>query len=89
MRRRATAVLILTTVFLIFGASQEPDRAEAARPKSSAPAITGFYDSAPQQKWEKLFLAVPAPKRAEAHLRTLTAATMLPGNFSRTASKPK
>ncbi|HTM39574.1 MAG TPA: PA domain-containing protein, partial [Terriglobales bacterium] len=79
MRRRATAVLILTTVFLIFGASQEPHRAEAAKPRSSAPAITGFYDSAPEGKWEKLFLAVPDPKLAEEHLRTLTAAPHMAG----------
>ena len=79
MRRRATAVLILTTVFLIFGASQEPHRAEAAKPRSSAPAITGFYDSASEGKWEKLFLAVPDPKLAEEHLRTLTAAPHMAG----------
>ena len=51
MRRRATAVLILSTVFLIFGASQEEHRAEAAVPRASAPGITGFRDSAPEQKW--------------------------------------
>ncbi|HKC72044.1 MAG TPA: M28 family metallopeptidase [Terriglobales bacterium] len=79
MRRRATAVLILTTVFLIFGASQERHRAEAAEPRSSPPAITGFYDSAPEEKWEKLFLAVPDPKQAEEHLRTLTAAPHMAG----------
>jgi N-acetylated-alpha-linked acidic dipeptidase len=79
MQRRATAVLILTTVFLIFGASQERHRAEAAEPRSSAPAITGFYDSAPEQKWEKLFLAVPDPKQAEEHLRTLTSAPHMAG----------
>ena len=79
MRRRATAVLILTTVFLIFGASQEQHRAEAAEPKSSAAVITGFNDSAPEQKWEKLFLAVPDPKQAEEHLRTLTAAPHMAG----------
>jgi N-acetylated-alpha-linked acidic dipeptidase len=79
MRRRATAVLILTTVFLIFGASQEHHRAKAAEPGNSAPAITGFRDSGPEEKWEKLFLAVPDPKQAEEHLRTLTAAPHMAG----------
>ncbi|HET7751832.1 MAG TPA: M28 family metallopeptidase [Terriglobales bacterium] len=79
MQRRATAVLILTTAFLIFGASQERHRAEAAEPRTSAPAITGFHDSAPEEKWEKLFLAVPDPKQAEEHLRTLTAAPHMAG----------
>ncbi|HEY6936803.1 MAG TPA: M28 family metallopeptidase [Terriglobales bacterium] len=79
MRRRATAVLILSTVFLIFGASQEEHRAEAAEPRASAPGITGFRDSAPEQKWEKLFLAVPDPKQAKEHLRTLTAAPHMAG----------
>jgi N-acetylated-alpha-linked acidic dipeptidase len=80
MQRRATAVLILTAAFLILGASEERDRAEAARPKtSSAPSITGFYDAAQEEKWEKLFLAVPDPRRAEEHLRTLTAAPHMAG----------
>src|SRR5437868_4440804 len=79
MQRRATAVLILSTAFLIFGASQERHRAEAAETKGSAPAIAGFHDSAEEQKWEKLFLAVPDPKQAEVHLRILTAAPHMAG----------
>jgi N-acetylated-alpha-linked acidic dipeptidase len=79
MQRRATAVLILSAAFLIFGAGEERHRAEAAETKGSATAITGFYDSAQEDKWEKLFLAVPDPKQAEEHLRTLTAAPHMAG----------
>ncbi len=79
MRRRATAVLILTTAFLIIGAGEERDGAEAARPKVPPPVITGFRDAAQEVKWEKLFLAVPDPKRAEEHLRILTSAPHMAG----------
>ena len=78
MRRRATAVLFLTTAFLTIGASRQRHGAEAAGPKSTA-AITGFHDAAQQEQWEKLFLAVPDPKRAEEHLRTLTSAPHMAG----------
>src|SRR5579864_6615020 len=79
MRRRATAVLILTTASLLIGAGEERDRAQAARPKASTPAITGFHDAAQEEKWEKLFLAVPDPKQAEEHLSILTAAPHMAG----------
>ena len=79
MRRRATAVLILTTASLLIGAGEERDRAQAARPKASTPAITGFHEAAQEEKWEKLFLAVPDPKQAEEHLSILTAAPHMAG----------
>ncbi len=79
MGRRATAVLILTTAFLMMGAGEERDGAEAAKPKVSPAAITGFHDAAQEVKWEKLFLAVPDPERAEEHLRILTSAPHMAG----------
>lgn len=79
MHGRATAVLILTTAFLIAGASKDRQRAQAAGPEASPAAITGFHDSALEVKWEKLFLAVPDPKKAEEHLRLLTAAPHMAG----------
>jgi N-acetylated-alpha-linked acidic dipeptidase len=79
MRRRATAILILTTAFLIVGAGEERDHAQAAQPKASPPPITGFHDAAQEEKWEKLFLAVPDPKQAEEHLRILTTAPHMAG----------
>src|SRR5512146_2951224 len=79
MRRRATAILILTTAFLILGAGEERDHAQAARPKPSPAAITGFHDAAQEERWEKLFLAVPDPRRAEEHLRILTSAPHMAG----------
>ncbi|HLK31529.1 MAG TPA: M28 family metallopeptidase [Terriglobales bacterium] len=46
---------------------------------AAAEAITGFRAPAEEQKWEKLFLAVPDPAQAEEHLRTLTAAPHMAG----------
>ncbi len=78
MHRRASTVLVFTTIFLLLGASQEGRHADAAASKSPS-AITGFYDAAQEEKWEKLFLAVPDPKQAEEHLRILTAAPHMAG----------
>jgi N-acetylated-alpha-linked acidic dipeptidase len=80
MQRRATVILILTTVFLILGAGEKQDRAQAAAPDAASPAaITGFFHPAQEVKSEKLFLAVPDPKKAEEHLRILTAAPHMAG----------
>lgn len=79
MHRRATAVLILTTIFLVLGASEKLDRAQAAKPKGSSHPITGFNDASQEENWEKLFLAVPDPKQAEEHLRILTSAPHMAG----------
>ncbi|MGH9208771.1 MAG: PA domain-containing protein, partial [Acidimicrobiales bacterium] len=46
--------------------------------KAAAP-IRGFHDSAAEQSVERKFLAVPDPRLAEEHLRTLTAAPHLAG----------
>src|SRR6185437_7632582 len=78
MHRRASTVLAFTTIFLFLGASQEGHHADAAAAKSPS-AITGFYDAAQEEKWEKLFLAVPDPRHAEEHLRILTAAPHMAG----------
>jgi N-acetylated-alpha-linked acidic dipeptidase len=45
-----------------------------ASPTAASTGIFGFRDSVAETKWETQFLAVPDPKLAEDHLRTLTAA---------------
>ena len=77
MHRRATTVLVFTTIFLLLSAGAGGRRASAAPPTPAA--ITGFHDSVQEEKWEKIFLAVPDPKRAEEHLRILTSAPHMAG----------
>ncbi len=48
-------------------------------PSALTPAIFGFADSAAESAIESRFLAVPDPKLAEEHLRTLTAAPHMAG----------
>ncbi|MGB7584945.1 MAG: glutamate carboxypeptidase, partial [Terriglobales bacterium] len=57
-------LFVLVTVSLEFG--------DAKAPKTSSPAIFGFRDSVTEASVESRFLAVPDPKLAEHHLRTLT-----------------
>ena len=47
---------------------------------SEVAPITGFRDVAAEQEVEKKFLAVPDPKLAETHLRTLTQAPHMAGS---------
>ena len=51
----------------------------AGAPHTNASAITGFRDSGAENALESRFLAVPDPKLAEAHLKTLTQAPHLAG----------
>jgi N-acetylated-alpha-linked acidic dipeptidase len=52
---------------------------KAAGPDTKAPSIFGFRDSANESGYEARFLAVPDPKMAEEHLRTLTQAPHMAG----------
>ncbi len=52
---------------------------DAPRSASSAQPIFGFRDSATEAATEARFLAVPDPKLAEEHLRTLTQAPHMAG----------
>jgi N-acetylated-alpha-linked acidic dipeptidase len=51
----------------------------SASGKDSSNAITGFRDSAAEREIEKKFIAVPDPKLAEEHLRTITQAPHMAG----------
>jgi len=65
-------LFVLVTVSFEFGA------AKGAKP-SSPSAIFGFRDAAAETAVESRFLAVPDPKLAEQHLRTLTQAPHMAG----------
>jgi len=63
--------------FLIASNLQAFDRTPK---ESEGPVISVFRDVAAEQEIEKKFMAVPDPKLAEAHLRTLTQAPHIAGS---------
>ena len=65
-------LFVLVTVSFEFGAAKGP------KPSSSS-AIFGFQDASVEAGIESRFLAVPDPKLAEQHLRTLTQAPHMAG----------
>src|SRR6185436_12719674 len=66
--------------FILLVALNLPAFAQDAKPAASTPAkVFGFRDFTEQAKWNQKFLAVPDPKLAEEHLRTLTAAPHVAG----------
>ena len=75
MRVPKTVALIL---FVLVAVSFEFGDSKASKPASSS-AIFGFQDAAAETATETRFLAVPDPKLAEQHLRTLTQAPHLAG----------
>jgi N-acetylated-alpha-linked acidic dipeptidase len=62
---------------LLFSASAPSENASAAA--TSTPAMFGFRDASAESAIESRFLAVPDPKLAEEHLRTLTQAPHMAG----------
>jgi N-acetylated-alpha-linked acidic dipeptidase len=72
-----------TLVFVLIASSlQAFDRTldRATKDQPEGPVISGFRDVAAEQEIEKKFMAVPDPKLAEAHLRTLTQAPHIAGS---------
>jgi N-acetylated-alpha-linked acidic dipeptidase len=65
------ALFVLVAVSFEFGAAKGS--------KASSSTIFGFQDSAAETSVESRFLAVPDPKLAEQHLRTLTQAPHMAG----------
>jgi len=55
--------------------------AHGSKEQSAGSAFTGFRDVAAEQEIEKRFLAVPDPKLAQEHLRTLTQAPHIAGSL--------
>ena len=72
-----------TLVFVLIASSlQAFDRTldRATKDQPEGPVISGFRDVAAEQEIERKFMAVPDPKLAEAHLRTLTQAPHIAGS---------
>lgn len=67
--RTARALLLLLIALPVFGQT----------PAATTKPITGFRDATAQHALDQKFLAVPDPKLAEEHLRTLTAKPHLAG----------
>jgi N-acetylated-alpha-linked acidic dipeptidase len=70
----ASAALLCSAVLLANSSSSRTT-------SPSAPAIFGYRDSAAEAAIETRFLAVPDPKLAEQHLRTLTQAPHMAGTI--------
>ena len=75
MKLAIRTLLLVALLGSILGAS---DRSKE-QPQETA-AVPGFRDVAAEQAIEKRFMAVPDPKLAEEHLRTLTAAPHIAGS---------
>ena len=74
--KRAVAVLALT---LVLSAAMGAKKDAKPSDSSAKPAMLGFLDPAAQADIDRRFLAVPDPKLAEEHLRTLTSAPHVAG----------
>src|SRR5689334_18788646 len=62
---------ILSSALVLSGSSTSTDKKPSASSSPSS-AIFGFRNAGAEDAFEKQFLAVPDPKLAEEHLRTLT-----------------
>ena len=71
------SVLLFSSVVLF--AVQSPSVSGHAPGSAASPPIFGFRDSAAEAATEARFMAVPDPKLAEEHLRTLTQAPHMAG----------
>jgi len=67
---RLFSAAIVSGAMLLSGSMGTPG--SSPEPSSSTPPIFGFRDAAAESAIEARFLAVPDPKLAEEHLRTLT-----------------
>lgn len=71
---------LLSSAILVSAASTGADR-DAFASGTSSSSIFGFRNAAAEAAIEKQFLAVPDPKLAEEHLRTLTQAPHMAGTI--------
>ncbi|HEX6823480.1 MAG TPA: M28 family metallopeptidase [Candidatus Sulfotelmatobacter sp.] len=75
---KSLSLATLLFAFIISGSARTP----TTNPSTTAPAgFLGFRDSAAEATIEAHFLAVPDPKLAELHLRTLTQAPHMAGTI--------
>src|SRR5579871_124362 len=71
---------ILSSTLVLSGSSTSADKKPPVSSNSSAP-IFGFRNASAEDAFEKQFLAVPDPKLAEEHLRTLTQVPHMAGTI--------
>src|SRR5579862_9306945 len=69
---------LLSSAILVSAASTGADQKTGSASSASSP-IFGFRNATSEAAIEKQFLAVPDPKLAEEHLRTLTQAPHMAG----------
>jgi N-acetylated-alpha-linked acidic dipeptidase len=72
---------ILLSSFILFAFLSPIVSGHSAQPSTATLPIFGFRDSVAEAATEALFLAVPDPKLAEEHLRTLTQAPHMAGTI--------
>ena len=72
---KVTLGLFAAVAFVVSGTGSAP-----FQPQSNTAPIFGFRDAAAERSLEQRFLAVPDPKLAEQHLKTLTAAPHIAGS---------
>jgi len=77
---RLSSAALLSSVLLLFSPTSTVT-GNPPPPAGPTPAIFGFRDSAQESAIEARFLAVPDPKLAEEHLRTLTQAPHMAGTL--------
>ena len=70
---------VLLSSLVLFALLSPIVSGQPAQPSAATPPIFGFRDSAAEASTEARFLAVPDPKLAEEHLRTLTQAPHMAG----------
>ena len=74
-----SAAVLPVVLFSIFSLSNMGGTSQSALPEKDAAPLFGFHNSADETALESRFLAVPDPKLAEEHLRTLTQAPHMAG----------
>jgi N-acetylated-alpha-linked acidic dipeptidase len=79
MTTRFGSFLICSVLLVNFTGASFPTSSSPENPKPDS-AIFGFRDASAERSLESRFLAVPDPKRAEEHLRTLTKAPHIAGS---------
>ena len=68
---------VLSSFLVLFGTAMRSSKVPGAKPVPQS--IFGFRDASAESATEAQFLAIPDPKRAEEHLRTLTQAPHMAG----------
>jgi N-acetylated-alpha-linked acidic dipeptidase len=74
-----TKLTLLVSIFVVATFAQSTQDAPSQNAEET-PHVFGFRDFSKQYAWDKKFLAVPDPQRAEQHLKILTASPHIAGS---------